>query len=589
MSGLGTRSSPRPYTFYATAEAIARLGATPVFCDIDPDDFCIDPELIAERITGRTRAILPVHIFGHAANMPAIRAVAERHGLPVIEDAAQAFGGACDGVPVGALGDIATISFFPTKNLPGIGDGGMVVCRDEAVGARVRRLRFHGSADKVVFQEVGYNSRLDELQAAVIRVFLRHVDDWNDGRRATAEAYAAAGLGELMQLPSERAGVRHIYHLYMARHDDRDALIEGARRARCELGGLLRDPDAPAAGVRESGVPARRSTRRRGVRRAGARPADAPAHDPGERRRGRGGGRRGHWTGAGARVSQVLAEPSVVPEAVSEGPRALRIWVDMTNSPHVVIFRPLIARMIARGHEVTVTARDFAQTLGLLERYGMPHEVFGAHGGAGRAGKARAMASRTTALTRFARRERFDLAIGHGSTDQPPAAYAAGTPQVTMFDYEYAAAMHHWNGRFATRVLVPSAIPEWALWRYGIRAPKLVRYPGLKEEYYLADHVFDPGVMDELGLDMSRVIAVLRPPPEVTLYHRGLSSDVFSATLARLLDAAPDVQTVVLPRTDAQRAQLEGSVAIVPERPVDGPSLVVGGRPRRQRRRDHEP
>ena len=270
----------------------------------------------------------------------------------------------------------------------------------------------------------------------------------------------------------------------------------------------------------------------------------------------------------------MLAEPAVVPAAVSEGPRALRIWVDMTNSPHVVIFRPLIARMIARGHEVTVTARDFAQTLGLLERYGIPHEVFGAHGGAGRAGKARAMASRTTALTRFARRERFDLAIGHGSTDQPPAAYAAGTPQVTMFDYEYAVAMHHWNGRFATRVLVPSAIPEWALWRYGIRAPKLVRYPGLKEEYYLADHVFDPRVMDELGLDMSRVIAVLRPPPEVTLYHRGLSSDVFSATLARLLEAAPDVQTVVLPRTDAQRAQLEGSVAIVPERPVDGPSLV---------------
>jgi len=274
-------------------------------------------------------------------------------------------------------------------------------------------------------------------------------------------------------------------------------------------------------------------------------------------------------------VSSALAEPAAVLEGVSGDPQSLRIWVDMTNSPHVVIFRPLIARMIARGHEVTVTARDFAQTLGLLERYRIPHEVFGAHGGAGRAGKARAMASRTSALTRFARRERFDVAIAHGSTDQPPAAFAAGTPQVTMFDYEYATVMHHWNGRFATRVLVPSAIPEWTLWRYGIRAPKLVRYPGLKEEYYLADHVFDPGVMDELGLDGSRVIAVLRPPPEVTLYHRGLSSDVFSATLTRLLDAAPAVQTVVLPRTAAQRAQLAGSAAIVPERPVDGPSLVA--------------
>ncbi len=151
-------------------------------------------------------------------------------------------------------------------------------------------------------------------------------------------------------------------------------------------------------------------------------------------------------------MTPALAEPAAVQQPVSADPRPLRIWVDMTNSPHVVIFRPLITRMIARGHEVTVTARDFAQTLGLLERYGIPHTVFGAHGGAGRAGKARAMASRTSALTRFARRERFDVAIAHGSTDQPPAAYAAGTPQVTMFDYEYATVMHHWNGRFATRV-----------------------------------------------------------------------------------------------------------------------------------------
>jgi len=274
----------------------------------------------------------------------------------------------------------------------------------------------------------------------------------------------------------------------------------------------------------------------------------------------------------------VTEAPQVIATAQETAPwpsRPLRVWVDMTNSPHVVIFRPLIARMIARGHEVTVTARDFAQTLGLLERYQIPHTVIGAHGGAGRLGKARAMGSRTTALTRFARRERFDVAVAHGSTDQPPAAYVAGTPQVTMFDYEYATVMHHWNGRWATRVLVPSAIPEWALWRYGIRAPKLVRYPGLKEEYYLADHVFDPEVIPELGLDPSRVIAVLRPPPEVTLYHRGLSSDVFSATLDRLLAAAPEVQTVVLPRTADQRAQLVGSAAIVPERPVDGPSLVT--------------
>lgn len=225
--GPGDEVITTPYTFYATAEAIARLGATPVFCDITPDDFCIDPAQIEAKITPRTRAILPVHIFGHAADMAAIRAIADRHGLPVIEDAAQGFGGSCDGTPIGALADLATISFFPTKNLPGIGDGGMVVCRDEALAARIRRLRFHGSADKVVFEEVGYNSRLDELQAAVIRIFLRHVDDWNDGRRAAAAAYRDAGLGEFMELPVEREGVRHIYHLYMARHDDRDAISNG--------------------------------------------------------------------------------------------------------------------------------------------------------------------------------------------------------------------------------------------------------------------------------------------------------------------------------------------------------------------------
>ncbi|MFN8121642.1 MAG: DUF354 domain-containing protein [Thermoleophilia bacterium] len=254
--------------------------------------------------------------------------------------------------------------------------------------------------------------------------------------------------------------------------------------------------------------------------------------------------------------------------------RPLSIWVDLTNSPHVVIFAPLIARMRARGHEVTVTARDFAQTLGLLERYGIEHRVFGAHGGAGRAGKARAMASRSAQLVRFARDGGFDLAVAHGSTDQPLAARAARIPQVTMFDYEYAAAMHHWNGRLASRVLVPAAIPEQALWRYGIRSPKLVRYPGLKEEYYLADHRTDEGVLDELGLDRGKITAVLRPPPEVTLYHRGLSSDVFAATLDRLLEE-DGVQTVVLPRTAEQREQLAGRPAIVPERPVDGPSLIA--------------
>jgi predicted glycosyltransferase len=253
----------------------------------------------------------------------------------------------------------------------------------------------------------------------------------------------------------------------------------------------------------------------------------------------------------------------------------VRVWVDLTNSPHVVIFRPLIARLRARGHEVTVTARDFAQTLGLLDRFGIPYVRVGAHGGGSLAGKARAAAGRTARLTRFARAGGFDLGVAHGSTDQPPAARAAGIPQVTMFDYEFATTMHHWNGRLATRVLVPDAIPEAALARYGMRPPKLVRYPGLKEQYYLADHRIDPDVRGELGLGADAVVAVLRPPPDVTLYHRGSGTEVFAATLERLLAAAPGVQTIVLPRTPEQRRALEGRGAVVPERPVDGPSLVA--------------
>lgn len=251
----------------------------------------------------------------------------------------------------------------------------------------------------------------------------------------------------------------------------------------------------------------------------------------------------------------------------------MRVWIDITNSPHVVIFRPLIVRLQARGHEVTVTAREFAQTLGLLERFGIPHTVIGAHGGGGLGGKARAASGRTTALIRFARRERFDLAVAHGSTDQPIAARLAGTPQVTMFDYEYATTMHHWNGRWATRVLVPDAISEEALAGFGMRPPKLMRYPGLKEEYYLADHVPDHTVATELGLD-GRIVAVLRPAPEVTLYHRGRSTELFSAVLTQLSHRQVDVQTVVLPRTAEQRTALHGSDFIVPERPVDGPTLV---------------
>ena len=224
--GPGAEVITTPYTFYATAEAIARHGAVPVFVDIDPDSACIDPDLIEAKITDKTKVIIPVHIFGHPASMTTILTTAAENGLSVIEDAAQAFGAADGEWAVGTMGDVATISFFPTKNFPGIGDGGMVVCRDAALGDLVRRLRFHGSEDKQTFTEVGYNSRLDEIQAAAVRTFLPHVNDWNDRRRQVADWYRECGLGEHVTLPMEKDAARHIYHLYVIRHPERDRIRE---------------------------------------------------------------------------------------------------------------------------------------------------------------------------------------------------------------------------------------------------------------------------------------------------------------------------------------------------------------------------
>ncbi|MBJ7454722.1 MAG: DegT/DnrJ/EryC1/StrS family aminotransferase [Thermoleophilia bacterium] len=228
--GPGDEVITTPYTFYATAEAIARVGATPVFCDIDPLTYCLDPEAVRGRIGPATKAILPVHIFGHPAPMGELMAIAREHGLVVVEDSAQAFGARAPEGEIATFGDAATFSFFPTKNFPGMGDGGMVVCRDEELAERVRRLRFHGSKDKVVFEEVGYNSRLDDLQAAIIRVFYPHLDGWNARRAEAAGWYAEEGLGDVMTLPVVAPGATHIYHLYMARHPRR-ADIQAALKA----------------------------------------------------------------------------------------------------------------------------------------------------------------------------------------------------------------------------------------------------------------------------------------------------------------------------------------------------------------------
>jgi dTDP-4-amino-4,6-dideoxygalactose transaminase len=202
------------FTFYATAEAIVQRGATPVFADIDPATLNLDPEDVAERITPRTRAIMPVHLFGRPAALAEIAAF----GVPVIEDAAQAFGAA----GIATTGVASTFSFFPTKNLFGLGDGGLVAATDEQVADRVRLLRFHGSRDKVDFHLIGYNSRLDELQAAALRLFLPHLDGWNRARREAAARYTELGLGEVCELPPDEAG--HVYHMYVVRTQEQERL-----------------------------------------------------------------------------------------------------------------------------------------------------------------------------------------------------------------------------------------------------------------------------------------------------------------------------------------------------------------------------
>src|SRR6188508_1269932 len=197
----------------------------------------------------------------------------------------------------------------------------------------------------------------------------------------------------------------------------------------------------------------------------------------------------------------------------------MRIWVDLTNSPHVLVLRPIVEVLRSQGHEVQITARDFAQTLGLLQRFGIAHTVVGRHRGGRLAAKGVGLASRSTALARWARGRGFDLAFGHGSNDVTVAARLLRIPCSTMFDYEWATVQHTVNCRLAQAVVVPEAIPPERLDRYGARG-KLERYPGLKEEYYLADFEPDPAVLVELRLDTAQPIAVVRTPPSVSLYHR---------------------------------------------------------------------
>jgi predicted glycosyltransferase len=252
----------------------------------------------------------------------------------------------------------------------------------------------------------------------------------------------------------------------------------------------------------------------------------------------------------------------------------VRVWIDITNSPHVAFFRPLLPLLAADGHEVEVTARAYAQTLELLELNGIGHHVVGPpHGGGGAFGKARAMVGRLPALRSFARPRRFDLALAHGSHEAMLVARSLGIPGATAHDYEFATLQHQLGLRAARRVVFPEAVPPERLARFGARPPKLRRYPGIEEEYYLADFEPDPAVLD--GIDPSKVLAVVRTPPDVSLYHRH-ANPLLGGVLERL-GRDESVHAVVLPRTDEQRAAIR-SLALpslqVPEHAVDAQSLV---------------
>ena len=230
------------FTFFASAEAIPATGARPVFCDIDPQTFNMTLESVTAALTPRTRAIVVVHLFGAPAPMPELVDFAREHDLVIVEDAAQAVGAKLQGRAVGSFGDAATFSFFPSKNLGAFGDGGMIVTSNADAAERARRLRLHGSTDKSTHSEVGYNSRLDEIQAAILRVLLPELDSWNAARRRAAREYVAAGIGDFAAPQKIDPACEPVYHLFMVSHDQPELLIGALTEANIEARGYYRVP-----------------------------------------------------------------------------------------------------------------------------------------------------------------------------------------------------------------------------------------------------------------------------------------------------------------------------------------------------------
>ncbi len=266
------------------------------------------------------------------------------------------------------------------------------------------------------------------------------------------------------------------------------------------------------------------------------------------------------------------------PVTSAEGPgydAGLNLWFDMTAPAHPVVFRPVIKWLQAHGHQVVVTARDYAQTLELLDRFGIEYVAVGAHGGASRARKLARLLARTRRMRQVAR-DGFDLAVAHGSNELALAAAWSRIPAVNMFDYEFAIQQHNIGCRLARIVMTPDAIPPARLRRFGVHEDKLRQFPGLKEEYYLADFTPDERVLDELEVDRGRIVVVLRPPPDVSLYHR--KSNQLFPPIVRELGSRDDVQAVVIPRTLAQREELSSLALpslIVARHAVDTQSLIA--------------
>ncbi len=251
------------------------------------------------------------------------------------------------------------------------------------------------------------------------------------------------------------------------------------------------------------------------------------------------------------------------------------IWVDCTAAAHPLVLRPVIERLEGRGHEVMVTAREYGQTLGILDRLDISYTAVGSHGGASALGKGRALAGRSARLARIVWERRPELAIAHGSVDLAVVSSLLRIPSAQMQDYEFAGWQRQIAFRAARKVLVPDSIPLDRLRRIGARERKLVRYPGLKEEYYLDGFEPDPAVLDELGLEREKVLVVVRPPPETSEYHA--RNDVYGEAIRHLAEA-DSVQAVVIPRTERQGAEVRAMAAanlIVPERAIDAQSLIA--------------